>query len=200
MGLLGGATGVVIALLAGACGGSSDEAVPDPPATVEIADAPTPTVEPAQPTATPPPTPPPTVTVEPTPTSEPTIEDQVIAAWERYLDLSIQARGGRAVDYSTFIAGDARSGLEAVVSMEAEAGEQVRGTARSLAPSLSFEDAQAVVVTDCVEVDLERVLVDTGEAISTQEAVRSTTARLELIDGEWLVTGVDSGEAVGCAD
>ncbi len=73
--------------------------------------APTPTSEP---TVAPTPTAEPTVT--PTATPEPSPEAEVIEAWERYLRLSIEARGKdpspEALDFDSYVIGGAQEALD----------------------------------------------------------------------------------------
>ena len=203
-GLLGGAIGITTLLLLAACGGSSDEAAPTPEPTVAIAEAPTATAAPAEPTATPEPTAAPTATPEPIAAPELTVEEQVIAAWERYLDLSIQARGkeptGEAADLGTFIADEARARLQAVIDEQVTNDQYVIGTATSLNPALTIEGEASVVVADCVSVDLARVRFSTDETLTTQVDVRFSRARFELLEGEWLVTGIESGDGAAECD
>ncbi len=86
-----GAAVLSVALVAAGCGGDDDDdaAAPTPEPTAEIADAPTPTASP-EPTAAPtePPAPTPTPAAEPEPDIESDVESEVIAAWERYWELS----------------------------------------------------------------------------------------------------------------
>lgn len=188
---------MAIALLVGACGGSSDEAAPTPEPTAEIADAPTATPVPAEePTATTSPT----ATVAPEPTAAPdlTVEKEVIAAWERYLDLSIQARGkeptGDAANLATFLSGDARVRLREVIDQQLADGQYIAGSAQSLSPFITVESGSTVLVEDCVAVDLSRVERATDSVLGTQVDVRTAVARFELVDGVWLLTAVDTGE------
>ena len=201
-GLLGGAIGITALLLLAACGGSSDVAAPTPEPTVAIAEAPTATAAPAEPTATPEPTAPPTATPEPTAAPELTVEEQVIAAWERYLDLSIQARGkeptGDAANLGTFITGPARLRLEQVLADQLDERRYLRGALTSGSPLIEFDSDAELSITDCLDVTLESVDLQSDEVLGTQDDQRTSTARMVLVQGGWLVSEVETGDVPGC--
>lgn len=185
-------------LLFSACSSGDDTAAdePTPEPTAVIEDAPTATPAP-EPTATPQPEP--TATPEPQPTepAEESVEEQVIAAWERYLDLSIQARGKEpseeAMAHEMFVGGAALERLEEVLRQQAADAEYVRGAAVSKAPEFDFENDASVLVSDCINVSLERVDAETDVVKSSQVDDRGSRARMELIGGAWVVTGIETG-------
>ena len=188
---------MAIALLVGACGGSSDEAAPTPEPTVEIAAAPTATSAPAtEPTATPAPT----ATPEPTAAPDMTVEEEVIAAWERYWDLAVQARGEdpppEALAFSTYTGGDQLTGLEELIARQREEGYFLTGRVTVGDTRVEMRSTTSAVVDDCVEVDFKRFAVDDGSELSSQSEMRVVRARLEFVDELWRVFAVETGD--GC--
>lgn len=200
-GLLGGATGLAIVLLVvGACGGSSGDAVPAPDPTVEIADAPTTTPAPTAPSAPaeePTVTPAPAATPEPTTAPELTVEEQVIAAWERYWDLAVEARGenpsAEALAFSSYASGEQLSALENVVARQKAEGYFLMGSVTVGAVELDVREPTVAVVDDCVHVNFRRVSLADGSELSAQDEMRSARGRIELVDGSWLVLAVETG-------
>lgn len=189
---------MAMALLAGACVGSSDEAAPTPEPTVAIAGAPTATPEPAA-TATPEPTAAPSPTPEPTEV-ELSVEEQVIAAWERYLDLSIQARGKEPSREALAIEGYAAEGAQRVledllVQQKAE-GRYIGGAVTSLAPTVRVEDGGDAQLDDCIFVDLLTFDDDDRVTLETSDR-RTVVARLIPVDRDWRVVALESGDPCG---
>ena len=196
-GLLGGALGVTIVLLAGACGGDADEAAPAPEPTVEIAAAPTATSVPvAESTATPAPT----ATPDPTAAPEMTVEEQVIAAWERYLDLSIQARGkdptSEALAIASYATDGARTVLEELLLQQLDEGRYIGGSVTSLAPTVRLGDDGDARVDDCIFVDLRTFDSDDNVTLETSDR-RTLEARLTMVDEGWRVAALETGEPCG---
>lgn len=196
-GLLGGAIGTTMPLLLAACGGSSDEAAPTPEPTVAIAEAPTATTVPADPTATPEPTADPTATPEPTAEPELTVEEQVIAAWERYWDLAVQARGEspspEALAFDAYAAEEQVATLRELVANQRDEGYFLAGRVTVGEADLEFRGSESVIVNDCVGVMFQRISLDDGVELSSQDETRSVRARLELDDGGWRVHAVETG-------
>lgn len=199
-GLLGGAIGITTLLLLAACGGSSDVAAPTPEPTVAIAEAPTATAAPAEPTATPEPTVAPTATPEPTAAPELTVEEQVIAAWKRYLDLSIQARGkeptGEALDIASYATDGARTVLEDLLVQQVEEGRYIEGSVASLAPTVVLEGDVEARLEDCVAVEL--LTFNTADEVTLESSERRITeVRLSLEETGWRVAALETGEPCG---
>ncbi|MFN3220274.1 MAG: hypothetical protein ACE367_27585 [Acidimicrobiales bacterium] len=196
---------VAVMVLAGCGGGGSsdDEAGPvDPEGTaIEGAEAtatPAPTVAP---TPTPEPTVAPTPTPEPTVAPTPTPEAEIIAAWERYLRLSIEARGKNpspeALDFDSYVWGDARQALVQVIADYGASGTYVAGLAVGESPNVVVRDDGAAVVGFCFVTDLEvRSLADDQVQISEGALRIASRVRVDPQGGgQWLVAASEFGPA-----
>lgn len=188
-----GGTVVAVALVffAGACADSEAE----PAAAPTVVSTAVPTTQ--EPPSNPPPTAAPT---EPPATATPEASDEetaVIAAWERYLDLSIQARGRTPSAASTRLSGymTAVGAIEfqQVLDDDRANGRYVTGSAISTEPSVEFMDPAAAIVDDCVQAQLTVISVATGETLSEQDETRSARARFVLLESSWVVAAFETG-------
>ncbi len=190
---------VVTALLLTGCGGGSDALpAPTPTPTEAIATAgPTPTSPASPPTAASTPSPSvtasPTPTPEPTPTPDPRVEQDaaVIAAWERYLELSFAARGKdpseEALDFDSYVTGGAKDGLLGAIERDVANDRYLTGTVRSTDPTLSYNDAGDARISDCIDVDLASSARSDDSPGETEVRLVAAEARLVPREGGWVV-------------
>ena len=188
---------MAIALLVGACGGSSEEAAPTPEPTVEIAAAPTATSAPAEePTATPAPTA--TPTPEPTAAPDMTVEEEVIAAWERYWDLAVQARGEdpppEALSLETYVGGVLLESLRETLAEQEPMQYFVVGSAVPSRPRVEVRDEALAIVDGCVAPNLQSIATEDGAVLGSQDEPRLVRGRVENTGEGWRVTAVEIGE------
>lgn len=195
---------VALGLVGAACGGAGEEVAPPTP-TGSIADAteaPTPTPMPTLTNVPVPteaaPTPTPT-TAAPAATPTPDLsrdEDAVIAAWERYLDLSTQASGKNpspeALDVSSYMTGEGAVEFASIIATDRESGTYVSGDAVSIRPIVEFRGAGAHI-SDCVRTDLELRALRDDTVLTVQDEGRVGEARAELVDAEWRIAAFETG-------
>ncbi len=188
-----------LAVIVGCSGSESTAVAPTP--TVAISD------ELVPPTSTPiPPTPSPTATS--TPTSEPTAaptpeadprEAEVIAAWERYLTLSAEASGKNpsieSKDLTSFVSGDALTGLTDGIARRESDGVYLDGVLTSSDPTVTFRSDGQAVIADCIATETTVRSLTDDSAIRNQALTDfQAQARLALERGIWLVNAVDFGD------
>lgn len=200
------------ALLGAACGGDNGDAEAAPSPTVAIAAAPTATDVPAA-TPTPEPTTVPTAPASATATPEPETSDAgqadndqadndeaaaIRAAWERYLDLSIQARGKtpspESLDFDTYVTGDGAENLANAASTATYA----IGSVMSTAFSVSIEDGGSARVSDCVDVQLEWRSRQDDSLDFAEQRLASSEGRLERGPDGWRVAAFRSDGGSRC--
>jgi hypothetical protein len=189
---------VVLVLAACGGGGASGDAAGGAEAEGSVIEGAAPTAT-AAPTAVPTATPEPTATPVPTSTPVPGPEAEIIAAWERYLRLSIEARGKNpspeALDFDSYVIGDAKQGLIQVIADYAAAGQYVRGSMTGSAPSVEIRDDSAAIVTDCAVVDLAALAVGDGSELEVDVQTTTLRGRLESDTGVWRVAAFEFGGA-----
>lgn len=132
-------------------------------------------------------------------------EDAATAAYTRYWDLLAAAVASPDGDYSDFEAISADQALEYATSLEAGAladGTRSTGTTShniSIKDSIISDEVTQVVVLDCADsTGMELFDQDgnpvAGEAYGPQEV----QARIELLDGFWIVTVMEVQEVGSC--
>lgn len=201
-----------LSLLAAACGGSGGaEAAAFPEPTTVIADAPSPSTTPL---------PAPTATLAPT--AEPTeaavdaavdnegsgadsgggsdelSEDEaaVIAAWERYLDLSIQARGknpsAEALDYESYVIDRSREALLEEIAKDERAGRHITGTSEYDILSVVFREDGAAVISACWTTSFRAHSLEDDSLISDEgDLLFRARARLDSTSKGWRVAATE---------
>ena len=186
-------------ILAG-CGASADDGDADASAEGSLIEGPDPTI-------TPPPTPTIRPTVAPTPIAEPATaptatpepgpEVEVIEAWERYLRLSIEARGKdpspEALDFDSYVGGLAKDALVQVIADDMAAGDYVVGSITSISPSSSERADGAIIIEDCAEVDAERRSLMDDRLVESEKQTIRMRGRLDDADVGLIVEGFELG-------
>jgi len=178
------------ALVVGACSGSDPVASPEPTATPLVSATPTPEPEPTA-------TPEPTASPAPTPTPGPTDEElAVIAAWERYVVLSHEARGNdpsaEALDFESYMTEGALDGVLGAIAGDRERERYILGRVRTSLSSVAFRSDGDVVVEGCVVTDLT-VWAELDDSLLFEEGELTVEARgrLSLRGGKWLVAAAE---------
>lgn len=200
---------VVVSVLVGCGGDSSGDAagVAAPEGSVIEGPEPTPTPAPtAVPTAVPEPTVAPTSTPAPTATPEPTAasgpEAEIIEAWERYLRLSIEARGKtpspEALDFDSYSWGDAQAAVVQEIADDNAAGHYIDGSTGQSGLQVELREDGVGVVALCIETDW--VVRDRAtDSVIESEGIIQYAARARVDpqpDGSWLVAATEF--SVGC--
>ncbi len=193
---------VTVVLLTGCGGGSDGAAAPTPTAAIATVE-PSPT--PAPPTLAPPTlkseeSPEPTATSQPTATPDPQADQDaaVIAAWERYLELSFAARGKdpspEALDYDSYVTGGAKDGLLGAIERDIANDRYLRGTVGSTDPTLVYNDAGDARISDCIDVDLGSFSRTDDSQEGTEVKFEQVEVRLEPRNGDWVVAAFQPGD------
>lgn len=194
---------VVAVFVLAACGGggSSEDTAGAADAEGEgtAIERPEPTAEPtatATATATPEPTAAPTATAVPTATPGP--EAEIIAAWERYLRLSIEARGKNpspeALDFDSYVVGDVRQGLIQQLAEDRAAGRYLEGTLSSEDLVVVLRDDGAAVLQFCLVSELVAYRAQDDQFLLDEGELRlSSRARLDEVTNGWRVGATEFG-------
>jgi len=187
-----------LALIAGACSGSEPVASESSSAAVSEA-TPTPA-----PTATVTPTRQPTATAAPTSTPAPSDEElAVIAAWERYVVLSAQARSNdpspEALDFGSYVMDGALDATLGAIEGDRNEGRYILGRVETTVTDFTFRPDGEVIVEACVTTEYSAHSVDDNSVILTEgERTYASRARLVLIGAAWRVAATEPG-ADSCA-
>jgi hypothetical protein len=132
-------------------------------------------------------------------------EDAAIAAYTRYWDTLTASAAAPDGNYSEFEAISADQALEYAVSIESEAfdnGTRMTGTishSPSVKDSVVTDDATQVVVLDCADSsDMESIDQDGNAVAGESYGPQEVQARVELLEGMWIVTVMAIQEVGSC--
>lgn len=132
-------------------------------------------------------------------------EEAATAAYTRYWDVLTAAVAAPDGDYSEFEAISADQALEYASSIEAGAvadGTRSTGTTRhdiSVKDSIATDEVTQVVVLDCADSTGMEVVNQDGSPVAGEEyGPQEVQARIELLDGFWIVTVMEVQEVGSC--